>query len=215
MDYVILIGVIAVLALATFVGYKKGMVKLILSMVALLAACIVAAALTVPVSAALKATPIYDAIEGSVEDLVEDSQVKDNSIEKLNLPEQIKEKLMDGSSNITKKFNDYLVDTISNLILRALTFLILIIIAYIIIRIVINMLDVLANLPLIGTVNKIGGAIVGFVQGLLIIWVACLVVTAFGDKAWAQETFSQINSNALLTFIYEKNPLIFLLTKFM
>ena len=77
------------------------------------------------------------------------------------------------------------------------------------------MLDVLANLPLIGTVNKIGGAIVGFVQGLLIIWVACLVVTAFGDKAWAQETFSQINSNALLTFIYEKNPLIFLLTKFM
>lgn len=215
MDYVILIGVIAVLALATFVGYKKGMVKLILSMIALLAACIVAAALTVPVSAALKATPIYDAIEGSVEDLVEDSQVKDNSIEKLNLPEQIKEKLMDGSSNITKKFNDYLVDTISNLILRALTFLILIIIAYIIIRIVINMLDVLANLPLIGTVNKIGGAIVGFVQGLLIIWVACLVVTAFGDKAWAQETFSQINSNALLTFIYEKNPLIFLLTKFM
>ena len=35
MDYIILIGVIGFLALSAFVGYKKGMVKIVLSMVAL------------------------------------------------------------------------------------------------------------------------------------------------------------------------------------
>ena len=42
-------------------------------------------------------------------------------------------------------------------------------------------------------------------QGLLFVWIGCLVVTAFGDKAWAQEAFRQINDNALLTFIYDNN----------
>ena len=108
MDYIILIGVVGVLALSTFIGYKKGMVKLLLSMVAMVITYIIAAALTVPVSAALKsATPIYDTIEDSVEDLVKDAKIKDNSIEKLNLPQQIKDKIMEGSDNINSTFNAY------------------------------------------------------------------------------------------------------------
>jgi hypothetical protein len=61
----------------------------------------------------------------------------------------------------------------------------------------------------------VGGLAVGAAQGLIIVWIGCLVITAFGDKAWAQEAFRQINDNKLLTFIYENNPIIFLVTKFM
>lgn len=216
MEYLILLGVVAVLALATFIGYKKGMVKLLLSMVAMIIAYILAAALTVPVSAVIKSTtPAYGAIEDSVEELVQDANVKEYSLSKLNLPDTIKEKIMEGSGKITEAFNAYLVKVISNLILRALTFLILIIVIYIILRIVIHMLDFVAKLPLINKVNKVGGIVVGFAQGLLIVWVGCLLITAFGNKEWAQEMFKHINANSILTFIYEKNPLTFILTKFM
>ena len=54
MDYIILIGVIGFLALSAFVGYKKGMVKIVLSMVAMVIAYALAAALTIPASMALK-----------------------------------------------------------------------------------------------------------------------------------------------------------------
>ncbi|MEE1517974.1 MAG: CvpA family protein [Lachnospiraceae bacterium] len=221
MDYIILIGVVAVIGLFALVGYKKGMVKIVLSMIAMAVTYILAGALTIPVSMALKtATPVYTTIEESVEKMVKEAKIDDTklditAIEKLNLPSQIEEKLIDGAEKVTSGFNDYLVSSISNFILKALTFFILFIVIYIILSIVIKIFDFVSKLPLINTVNKAGGLAVGAAQGLIIVWIGCLVITAFGDKAWAQEAFRQINDNKLLTFIYENNPIIFLVTKFM
>lgn len=221
MDYIILIGVVAVIGLFALVGYKKGMVKIVLSMIAMAVTYILAGALTIPASMALKtATPVYTTIEESVEKMVKEAKIDDTklditAIEKLNLPSQIEEKLIDGAEKVTSGFNDYLVSSISNFILKALTFFILFIVIYIILSIVIKIFDFVSKLPLINTVNKAGGLAVGAAQGLIIVWIGCLVITAFGDKAWAQEAFRQINDNKLLTFIYENNPIIFLVTKFM
>ena len=216
MDYIILIGVIGFLALSAFIGYKRGMVKIVLSMAAMIVAYVLAAALTVPVSMALKsATPVYDTIEKSVSTMVKESKVDSTSIEKLNLPAQIEEKIMEGANDVASGFNEYLVKTISNLILNAFTFFIVMIVIYIILSIIINVLDFVAKLPLISNINKSGGLVIGLAKGLIYVWIACLVLTAFSDKAWAQEAFRQINNNKLLTIIYEYNPIIFLVTKFM
>lgn len=216
MDYIILIGVLVVLGLSAYMGYKKGLVKIVLSMVAMVVTYILAAALTIPASMALKsATPVYDTIEKSVGSMVKEAKVTSTSIEKLNLPAQIEEKIMEGANGISAGFNEYLVKTISNLILKALTFFILMIVIYIILSIVIKVFDFVAKLPIINGINKSGGLVVGLAKGLIYIWIACLVVTAFSNKPWAQETFRQINANSLLTFIYENNPIIFLVTKFM
>lgn len=216
MDYIILIGVIGFLALSAFIGYKRGMVKIVLSMAAMIVAYVLAAALTVPVSMALKsATPVYDTIEKSVSTMVKESKVDSTSIEKLNLPARIEEKIMEGANDVASGFNEYLVETISNLILKALTFFIVMIVIYIILNIIIKVLDFVAKLPLFNSINKSGGLVIGLAKGLIYVWIACLVLTAFSDKAWAQEAFRQINNNKLLTIIYEYNPIIFLVTKFM
>ena len=216
MDYIILIGVIGFLALSAFIGYKRGMVKIVLSMAAMIVAYVLAAALTVPVSMALKsATPVYDTFEKSVSTMVKESKVDSTSIEKLNLPAQIEEKIMEGANDVASGFNEYLVETISNLILKALTFFIVMIVIYIILNIIIKVLDFVAKLPLFNSINKSGGLVIGLAKGLIYVWIACLVLTAFSDKAWAQEAFRQINNNKLLTIIYEYNPIIILVTKFM
>lgn len=215
MDYAILIGVIAVLALSGLYGYKKGFVHIVLSMVAMLVTVILAGLLTVPVSAMLKAaTPLYDSIEESVSDIVTDNQIDLTTIEKLKLPEQIEEIIVDGAETATGTFVEYLVPTVADMILKALTFFILIIVIYIIVRIVIMVFDFISKLPVINSINKTGGLVVGIVQGLIFVWIGCLVVTAFGDKSWAQAVFQQINDNQLLTFIYNNNPIIFVVTKF-
>ena len=214
MDYIILIGVIGFLALSAFIGYKKGMVKIVLSMAAMIVAYVLAATLTVPVSTALKsATPVYDTIEKSVSTMVKESKVDSTSIEKLNLPTQIEEKIMEGANEVASGFNEYLVKTISNLILKALTFFIVMIVIYIILSIIINVLDFVAKLPLFNSINKSGGLVIGLAKGLIYVWIACLVLTAFSDKAWAQEAFAQINANPLLTFIYNNNLITFIITK--
>lgn len=216
MDYIILIGVIGVLALSGLYGYKRGFVRIVLSMVAMLVTFVLSAILTVPVSAMLAAaTPLDENIEESVSGLVADSGVVDKeTISNLNLPEQIEEILIEGATEAANGFNEYIVSTVSDLILKAITFFVLIIVIYIIVRIVIFMLDFISKLPIINSINKTGGLAVGIAQGLLIVWIGCLVVTAFSDKAWAQEVFVQINANPLLTFIYNNNLIIFLVTKF-
>ena len=152
MDYIILIGVIGFLALSAFIGYKRGMVKIVLSMAAMIVAYVLAAALTVPVSMALKsATPVYDTIEKSVSTMVKESKVDSTSIEKLNLPAQIEEKIMEGANDVASGFNEYLVETISNLILKALTFFIVMIVIYIILNIIIKVLDFNIRLEIVST----------------------------------------------------------------
>ena len=216
MDYAILIGVIAVLGLSAFYGYKRGFVHIVLSMVAMLVTSILAGLLTVPVSAMIaSATSFDETIEESVAELVSVNEVVDlQSVSKLNLPTQIEEIIVEGAGEAVGGFNDYIVSTVSDLILKAITFFILIIIIYIVVRIVIFMLDFISKLPVINSINKTGGLVVGLLQGLLIVWIGCLIVTAFGDKAWAQEVFTQINANPLLTFIYNNNLIIFIVTKF-
>lgn len=215
MDYIILIGVVVILALSGLYGYKRGLVHIVLSMVAMLVTFVLAGILTVPVSAMIKsATPLYDTIEKSVSELVAENDVSTTSLESLGLPEQIEEKILEGAGEAIGNFNEYLVTTISDMLLKALTFFVLIIVIYIIVRIVIFVCDFISKLPLINSINKTGGLVVGIVQGLLFIWIACLIVTAFGNKAWAQEVFAQINANPLLTFIYNNNPIIYIVTKF-
>ena len=216
MDYIILIGVIAVLAISGLYGYKRGFVRIVLSMVAMLVTFVLAAILTVPVSAMLAAaTPLDENIEESVSGLVADSGVIDEeTISNLNLPEQIEEIILEGASEAVNGFHEYVVSTVSDLILKAITFFVLIIVIYIVVRIVIFMLDFISKLPVINSINKTGGLAVGIAQGLLLVWIGCLVVTAFSDKAWAQEVFAQINANPFLTFIYNNNLIIFFVTKF-
>lgn len=217
MDYAILIGVLAVLGLSALYGYKRGLVRILLSMVAMLVTFVLAGLLTIPVSAMVEAvTPLDEKISESVTELVAENEVVDIAgIEKLDLPEPIKEVLVEGATAIETGFNEYIVTAIADMLLRAIVFFILIIVIYIVVRIVIKMLDFISRLPVVNTINKSGGLVVGLLQGLLIIWIACLVVTAFADKPWAQEVFAQINANSLLTFIYNNNLITFIVTKFL
>lgn len=216
MDYAILIGVIVILGLSAFYGYKKGFVHIVLSMVAMLVTTILAGLLTIPVSAMISSATSFDeSIEESVAELVSVNEVIDiYSVKNLNLPSQIEDVIIEGASEATNGFTEYVVSTVSDLILKAITFFVLIIIIYIVVRIVIFMLDFISKLPVINSINKTGGLVVGLLQGLLFVWIACLVVTAFSDKAWAQEVFAQINANPLLTFIYNNNLIIYIVTKF-
>ena len=215
MEYVILIGVVAVLGLSALYGYKKGFIHILLSMVAMLVTFVLAAVLTAPVSAMLKSvTPLYDNIESSVGELVTENSININSIEKLGLPSFVEDKIVEESADVVGSINEYIITTVSETLLKALTFFVLIIVIYIIVRIVIVVFDFVSKLPVINSINKVGGLAVGLIHGLLIVWIGCLVVTAFGDKAWAQEALTQINDNQMLTFIYNNNPIVYIISKF-
>lgn len=221
MEYGLLLGIVAFLLAAGFYGYKRGIINIVLSLVAMVVTAILATMLTAPVGAVVKtATPIYDNIYDAVYENVKEKEVVNaDTLENLNLPEEltkvINDKIEESGIDINgeaDKFMKEASEQVANAIFKAGVFLVLFIILYIVIKILIKVLDVVAKLPLIKEANKLGGFIAGLCVGLILVWIACLVLMACSNKEWAIEVYRQIDDNKLLGFIYNSNPLTKLFT---
>ena len=214
MEYALLIGVIIFLIAMIAYVYMRGLIKIVFSMVATIATIILAAVLTIPFSGVLKNTGIGDGIEASVREIVEEAHIIDEeSVMELDFPKAVLEPIAKGTKDAQDAIQEYVIEELTDTIIKALTFLGLTLIIYIVIRIIIGVLDVFSKLPIINGINKWAGAVIGLVQGLLFIWIASLILTAFSDKEWAQEVFRQINDNGFLSFIYNNNMVIWLVTR--
>ena len=214
MEYALLIGVILFLAVMAAYGYKRGFVRIVISMLAMIVTIILASVLTIPVSGFIKETSVGEGIRASVEEMVEGADIIDaESINNLDLPKSMLEPIAEGAESTQQAIGTYVADALTDTIINSLTFLILVIVIYIILKIVIAALDVVTKLPVLNSINKGAGAVIGLVQGLLFVWVGCLVLAACSDKPWAQEAFRQINDNELLSFIYNNNMIIWIITK--
>lgn len=216
MEYALLIGVIIFLIAMIAYGYMRGLIKIVFSMVTTIATIVLAAVLTIPFSGVLKNTGIGEGIEASVREIVEQAHIVDEeSVMELDFPKAVLEPIAKGTQDAQETIQEYVIEELTDTIIKALTFLVLTLIIYIIVRIIIGVLDVFSKLPIINGINKWAGAVVGLVQGLLFIWIASLILTAFSDKEWAQEVFRQINDNGFLSFIYNNNMVIWLVTRFL
>ena len=214
MEYALLFGVIVFLAVMIGYGYKRGFVKIVLSMVAMLVTIILATILTIPVSKIVADTSIGKGVRESVDKLVVENKVIDvSSISNMELPDTILNPIIEGAENTTETLQTYVATALADTIIKAITFLVLVIVIYIIIKIVISVLNIVTKLPILNGVNRGAGAVVGLIQGLLFLWIGCLLLAACGDKEWAQYIFEQINNNSLLETIYNNNMIILLITK--
>ncbi len=92
---------------------------------------------------------------------------------------------------------------ITNVTIKALSFLLTLLIVGIIIAILSGMLNLLGKIPGVGSVNKIVGGLMGGCVALFVVWVLFGIVTVFGATAAGQEILAKIAENPVLSFIYD------------
>jgi uncharacterized membrane protein required for colicin V production len=216
MEYGLLIGVLVFLFVMGLYGYMRGFLKIVLSVVAMFVTLLAVTFLSTPVGDIVKEnTKVYTKIHQSVEDLIDSYDIKEiKDVKELNLPDAVLDPVIEKADGKTAEVKTYLANEITRTVFNALIFFVLTIVIYILLTIVIAVLDIFSKLPVINGINKSAGAILGLVQGLILIWVACLLLTAAGDKKWAGDIFKEINDNSILSFIYNNNLLIWLMDKF-
>lgn len=226
MGNILLVGVGVFIALMVGIGIKRGMIKMAFSLVSMIVVIILVNVLTPPTKELLKQTPIYTQINESIEAYVEDNMksateeltetgvnAQKQIINGLPLPNYITESLIENNNEEqyealeVSTFAEYIAASLSNTVLSVVTYILLFIVISILIRVLIHVLDIIAKLPLLRTFNMAGGAVIGFVEGILIVWLACIIVTAFSTTAWGQATCQAIRDNGMLSFIYDNNVL--------
>lgn len=132
-------------------------------------------------------------------------------IEEMNLPEQMKQILIENNNSEVYRllgvdtFLDYVGNYLADMAVRAVGSVILFLIVYLLLRLVIYWLDLLARLPILSGMNQIAGAVLGGFRALLWLWAACLVVDIFSSAAWASAVLDQIQGSIWLTFLYQNN----------
>lgn len=70
-----------------------------------------------------------------------------------------------------------------------------------------DLLKIIDHIPVVSTVNKLGGALLGVVLGMLIVWVVLLLIGAFQDVEWCRQVSGYIRQSPILMEIQRFNPL--------
>lgn len=205
-------------------GHYKGFIRLAVSLVALIATLVIVNSAMPKVTVFLRDnTPVYTWVQQSVEktfglDKVKEAGAGDGVpaiqrkvIESLNLPEELKGMLIENNNNEVYQmlgvdaFTDYIGDYLANIILSLVGYVVSFLIVYIVIRLIMKALDVVARLPILSGLNRIAGALLGGIQGLLLLWIGFLVLTACSGTVWGMSLIKQIEASSWLSFLYHYN----------
>ena len=81
----------------------------------------------------------------------------------------------------------------------------------IVLRVVVAATGLIRRLPVIKQADKLGGLIVGLVEGIAVVWIFFTVVTAISGTQAASNILVQIHGNAILEALYNSNPITSLL----
>lgn len=164
--------IIVLILLSTFLGYKKGLVSLGINLVAFVLALIISFILYRPIgNVIINTTQIDENIQKTIEKNIEQTVTnEENSKNKDNITNQII-KMAKGEMlpQATKE--------ISYSIVYGATMVILFIILRICLMLINCIANAIAKLPILGQVNKLGGAIYGVLRGVIITYFALLIIS--------------------------------------
>ena len=132
-------------------------------------------------------------------------------IEQLKIPEQMKEALLENNNREiyqilkVEEFLDYVGTYLAGMVLNLVGSVLVFLVLYIGMRILIRWLDLLARLPILSGINQIAGAVLGGVQGMLVLWLFFLIVQLCVEMPWAAAVLNQIQKSIWLRFLYSNN----------
>ncbi len=220
MEHWLSLGVGVFLLAMVLYGHYKGFLRLIITFLALVMSVIVVQFAMPKVTEYLQNnTEVYKTFGESLlkmtdaESVMEDqypSQQRD-IIEQLKIPEQMKEALLENNNREIYKilrveeFLDYVGTCLAGMIINLIGSALLFILVYIALRFLIHWLDLLARLPILHGMNQIAGAVLGGIQGLLMIWFFFWIIQICSEKSWTEMLLLQIKDSLWLTFLYENN----------
>jgi len=105
-------------------------------------------------------------------------------------------------------FMDLIVNQISRTIINILSYIIAFIIAFLLVRALMAVASFIGDLPVIGTVNKLAGILVGGGLALMIVWLFFLVVALLYPTEFGQNLFAMIEESSFLTTLFDRNLLL-------
>lgn len=214
--------IIGIIVLFMFIGYQRGLIRTVFSLVSFVLAIMLTVYLYPIVAELLRQTPIYTGLKDYIirtmglEDVVYAHGVE--TIGSLPLPDILQQTLMRhfntpsmfdllGVRTIEEFIAGYFAGFAINIIAMVLVF----IIVRLILGLISGVLDIVGRLPVIRTFNKGGGILCGLAQGVIVVWIGLVVMNLFFLDPTTPELQRMLNESLVANWIYENNPIMAML----
>ena len=211
MAYLLDILLVALFALCVWLGWRRGFIKTVSGLIALVVAVLVASVLSGPIANAVYSTAVEPVVLTTLEEQFTTEALPaateiDTALEKLPafVTGLLKAGEMDSGAAILEKVNavaagetvaraitDRVITPIVLPLLQMLCSVILFIVAYLLAAIVLRLLDVVAKLPLLKQLNNLLGVVAGALTGAVwVVFVSRILFTLawLGWLAWLTPT---------------------------
>ena len=114
----------------------------------------------------------------------------------------------DYSSTSVKELTLKIISVrLADIVLTAIVYILIMVVVFIALRIIISATGIVRRLPVIKQADKIGGVVVGFIEGLVVVWIFFTIVTAISGTETASNILLQIHGNTFLEALYNYNPI--------
>lgn len=217
----ILIAVIVILVALGWLGFNKGLVKMVFSLASTVIALLVAMLFSPIVAGVMKnnegIVSFFDEKISAIVDFAPEEAKEENAanqkslVESLPLPRSIKDTILENNNEANylalnvESFEAYVCRQITNVVINAIAFVVTLIVALIVLFILCNTLNVLAKLPILRQINEVGGAAAGVAEGILVVWILFGILTMFATSAFGSSSLALIAENPVLDFLYKNN----------
>jgi uncharacterized membrane protein required for colicin V production len=199
------------LFLCIYAGYKRGLAKCLINVLAFIIAVVVAAMLFKPASAIVRSnTEIDENIKTSIVNVFEEEEKekKEDNEKESPIMEYLTEKAKDATEEKKKEIVENAANDISIKIVDVLSFIGIFIIVRFLLVFVKALADLITKLPLIKQCDKIGGVVYGILQALVIIFIALALITFISTAVNRYGLLELINQSYVGSILNNNNILL-------
>lgn len=197
MGIVVDLIIIAIIALSAFLGYRKGFVTLAIKFFAFIIAIAITFIIYKPVSnVVINVTQIDESIENSILEKANEIMTNEEN-------ETSNKMLEDAKTGI-------LPQTAREIAVNIVTggvVLILFIAVRIALKFITALANIVAKLPIIKQFNEMGGLLYGVLRGVLVVYIAMLLIGVVGQINPQNSIHQNINESYVGKMMYENNVL--------
>ena len=220
------IAAAAFVAFSCYMGFKRGFVREVVSMLCVVLSMAVVWFINPYVNEFIcENTPVYETIKENCREMVEsqekekeekhpDREQQNGILESLNLPGFLVDDLETNNTAemyrylAVETFADYVSGYLARVAVNGISFVISFILATVLIRMVTWALNLIAALPVIKGANKLAGGALGAAKAVIFIWVAFLVLTILCNTEIGKAGLEMVEKDSILSWLYEKDIFI-------
>ncbi len=218
MNLTVLIALLIIVGL-TILGYIRGLIKSVWHFAGAIIVIALTLMLAPTVANALNNNEklrekVHEKVSRTLNINVPNADVTElnGKVEDLKLPsgleEMFKNYIKETGESVNRKSQDMveaLYDKVTTTVITGIAYIATLIGVIIICLIAVWLLNKFFTLPGLNAVNKIGGLLIGLVEGIVIVWALCGFVSVFAATGWGATIIGHIQENPILRYFYEHN----------